>query len=292
MAEVAKLGDMNVSQSRLNPSRTSYLDLLNEPYALPEGATEAFARDGYIKLKHVLDADTINQFGQAITKATIRLSTEDRPLADRGTYDRAFLQVMNLWRDDMAARQFVFGKRLARIAADLMQVDRVRLYHDQSLYKEADGGLTPAHADQFYWPLSSERIVTAWVPLQAVPENMGPLGFYKGSHKEDFGRNLEISDESEKRITEAMECHGFEFDVGVFDIGDVSFHSGWTFHKAGPNMSDAPRSVMTMIYMDADIRVIEPVNTPQENDLVSWLPGLKPGDIAASPINPILFARS
>lgn len=277
---------------RLKAPQTSVLSLLDMPYTLPTGATETFSENGYIKLKDVFDADTLNYFGIAITKATFRLNTEDRPLEDRDTYDRAFLQVMNLWREDAVVKQFVFGKRLAKIAADLMQVHSVRLYHDQSLYKEAGGGLTPAHADQFYWPLSSERTVTVWVPLQAVPKDMGPLGFYKSSHKEDFCRNLEISDESEAQITAVMQRRGFEFDVGTFDLGEVSFHSGWTFHKAGPNLSSSPRSVMTMIYMDADICVTEPTNSPQKNDLARWLPGLKPGDTAASPINPILFDRA
>jgi hypothetical protein len=69
----------------------------------------------------------------------------------------------------------------------------------------------------------------------------------------------------------------------------VSFHGGWTFHRAGANRSDRPRSVMTMIYMDADIRVAAPVNDMQRSDLAQWLPGLKPGDLAASPINPVIF---
>lgn len=282
---------MSIQQARPKTDKTAAPHSLDAPYELPTGILNVFNRDGYIKLKDVFDPQTLVPFSRAITNATIRLNTENRPLEERDTYDRAFLQVMNLWRANPVVRQFVFGKRLAKIAADLLQVERVRLYHDQSLYKEPGGGLTPAHADQFYWPLSSDRTVTAWIPLQPVSKNMGPLGFYKGSHCEDFGRNLEISDESEAQITAVMEQSGFEFDVGPFDLGEVSFHSGWTFHRAGPNLSTTPRAVMTMIYMDGDIRVIEPVNAPQKNDLASWLPGLKPGDIAASPINPILFER-
>lgn len=282
---------MSIQQARPKPGQTAAPHPVDAPYALPSEALDAFNRDGYVKLKEVFDPETLIPFGRAITDATIRMNTENRPLEERDTYDRAFLQVMNLWRTDPIVKQFVFGKRLAKIAADLLQVKRVRLYHDQSLYKEAGGGLTPTHADQFYWPLSSDRTVTAWIPLQAVPKDMGPLGFYKGSHYEDFGRDLEISDESEAQITTTMEQRGFEFDAGPFNLGEVSFHSGWTFHRAGPNLSATPRSVMTMIYMDADIRVIEPVNAPQKNDLANWLPGLKPGDIAASSINPVLFER-
>lgn len=267
------------------------IDDIDTPLALDAGAAAQFERDGYVRLKGVLPPALLRRYGPAITDATIRLNTDHRPLEERGTYDRAFLQVMNLWREDDTVRRFVFGKRLAKIAADLLGVRAVRLYHDQSLYKEPSGGITPAHADQFYWPLSSDRTVTAWIPLQPVPLDMGPLAFYRGSHREDFGRDLEISDESEARITAAMEARGFDFDQQPFGLGDVSFHSGWTFHRAGANASSAPRSVMTMIYMDAEIQVAEPVNTPQRTDLARWLPGLKPGETAASPINPVLYDR-
>lgn len=58
----------------------------------------------------------------------------------------------------------------------------MRLYHDQALYKEAGGGPTPWHADQYYWPLTTDRVVTAWVPLQPVSPDMGPLAFAERTH--------------------------------------------------------------------------------------------------------------
>jgi hypothetical protein len=47
---------------------------------------------------------------------------------------------------------------------------------------------------------------------------------------------------------------------------------------------------MTIIYMDADMRIGEPVNAMQKNDLAHWLPGLEPGDLAASYLNPVLWS--
>lgn len=48
----------------------------------------------------------------------------------------------------------------------IAQVDGVRIYHDQALNKEPGGGYTPWHCDGYYWPLQSDKILTAWVPLQ------------------------------------------------------------------------------------------------------------------------------
>ncbi|MBU6194601.1 MAG: phytanoyl-CoA dioxygenase family protein, partial [Burkholderiales bacterium] len=218
---------------------------LDTPYALQPAQVAQFRRDGYIKLKSVLSPQTLAEYGRDITRLTVELNTQQRPLEERSTYDRAFLQVMNLWEQSPRVGRFVMGRRLGRLAAELLEVRGVRLYHDQSLYKEPGGGITPAHADQYYWPLASDRTITAWIPLQPVPTEMGPLGFYARSQSVSFGRDLGISDESEAQISANMAQHGFEFDSGAFDLGEVSFHLGWTFHKAGPNTSDRPRSVMT-----------------------------------------------
>ncbi|MEN9418097.1 MAG: hypothetical protein RI988_1717 [Pseudomonadota bacterium] len=264
---------------------------LDSPYALQPAQIQAFRRDGCIKLAQVLSPATLAHFGGEITQLTLLLNTESRPLFERGTYDRAFLQVMNLWERSAVVARFVMGQRLARIAAELLGVRGVRLYHDQSLYKEPGGGITPAHADQYYWPLASDRTVTAWIPLQAVPVEMGPLGFYAGSQRVAFGRELGISDESEACISENMARHGLAFEVGAFELGDVSFHMGWTFHKAGPNTSTQPRSVMTVIYMDADMRVLPALNAVQANDRDQWCPGVREGEAIATRKNPVIWDR-
>lgn len=249
-----------------------------------------YRADGYVRLPGLLEPAELELYGAQITRLTLELNRQDKPLEERDTYDRAFLQVMNLWRECEVVRRFVFGRRLASIAAQLMGVSAVRLYHDQSLYKEPSGGITPAHADQYYWPFATDRAITAWIPLQPVPPEMGPLAFYKGSHRASIGRDLPISDESEARITVAMEEQGFPIDEATYALGDVSFHAGWTFHRAGANRSARARSVMTMIYIDADMEVAEPANAMQQSDLARWLPGLSAGDRAASPINPVLWS--
>jgi len=183
----------------------------------------------------------------------------------------------------------VFSRRLAGIAAQLLGVHAVRLYHDQALYKEPSGGITPWHADQYYWPLSSDRCVTIWLPLQETPREMGPLAFARGSHNFAFGRELPISDESEEQLKNAVAEQNFEDVVEPFALGDASFHRGWTFHHAGPNRGTEPRRVMTVIYIDADIRAAAPTNDNQHADLANWMPGTTPGQIPRSPLNPILY---
>ena len=90
----------------------------------------------------------MDAYRPVILDAADRYNTEKRKMEDRDTYGKAFLQIMNLWEVDEAVRKFTLAKRLAQIAADLMGVKNVRLYHDQALFKEAGGGHTPWHQDQ------------------------------------------------------------------------------------------------------------------------------------------------
>ncbi|PSC71311.1 phytanoyl-dioxygenase [Micractinium conductrix] len=171
------------------------------------------------------------------------------------------------------------------------EVEGVRLYHDQALFKSPGGGHTPWHCDQYYWPLGSSKTVTAWVPLVAVPEDRGPLQFAAGSQKHDLGRSVGIGRESDKHVGAAVEAGGFEVVGGPFELGDVSFHSGWTFHRADENTSSSWRNVMTMIYMDRDMVMTEPKNDNQRRDSRDWLPGVRPGEVCAGPNNPVIWQR-
>jgi len=261
---------------------------LQAPCRLPRDAAAAFARDGFVRLREVLTPAQIEHHAAAVDAAIAQRGAAQRPMQERTTYEKAFLQVMNLWTTSEAVRRLVFSGRLARIAAELLGVRGVRLYHDQALYKEAGGGPTPWHADQYYWPLSSDSCCTIWIPLQPTPLEMGPVAFSVGSHTRDLGRGLGISDESEAQISRALLGERLPVHETPFESGEISVHSGWTFHRAGPNATARTRRAMTIIYIDAAMRVAPPRNANQELDLAAWFPGLKPGDPAASPLNPEL----
>lgn len=262
--------------------------LLNQKYALPKGAVDFFQKNRYIKLKDVFDKETLDFYGKAIDGKVAEMNKEAKPLESRDTYGKAFLQIFNLWTVDDTIKDFVINKRLGQIASELMQTKGVRVYHDQALYKEAGGGITPWHADQYYWPLATDKTITAWIPLQAVPLEMGPLEFSAGSHQIVEGRELAISDDSESKIQEKLRVTDFEHVIEPFDLGEVSFHSGWVFHRAGANNTNQVRRVMTCIYMDSEMKLQEPQNENQVNDWKTWCPGAKVGEVIDSPINPIV----
>jgi ectoine hydroxylase-related dioxygenase (phytanoyl-CoA dioxygenase family) len=265
------------------------LQQLNTPYSLTREQIDFYQENRFIKLKQVFDQPTISYFNEVITRRVEQMNKQNTPLESRSTYGKAFLQLFNLWREDDLVKELVFSKRLAKIATDLMQTSGARLYHDQALFKEGSGGITPWHADQYYWPLDTDKTITAWIPLQATPLELGPLEFSAGSHRIVEGRNLEISDESEQQIEQKLRVTDFKHVIEAFDIGEISFHSGWVFHRAGANSTSQMRKVMTIIYMDRDMRLKSPENQNQINDWNTWCPGAVIGEVINSPLNPILY---
>lgn len=266
-----------------------FLNKLNEPFSVTAAQIAFYQKNKFIKIKQVLDEQTIEHFNRVVSEKVAELNTVEVPLTERDTYGKAFLQLMNLWREDDEIKKLVFSQRIARIASSLMEVEGVRLYHDQALYKEAGGGITPWHADQYYWPLNSDKTITAWIPLQRTPLEMGPLEFSAGSHVIQEGRELAIGDESEKKMTEKLRVTDFPHIIEPFDVGEVSFHSGWVFHRAGANTTNEMRRVMTIIYMDKNMVLKKPENDNQVNDWNTWCPGAKIGEVIDTPINPVLY---
>ena len=232
----------------------------------------------------------LDHYGNEITSLVFRLNDQTKPMSQRTTYEKAFLQIMNLWRHSQVVKQFVFSRRLARIAAELLGVKGVRLYHDQALYKESGGGVTPWHADQFYWPLSNANTCTVWIPLQETPATMGPLAFSATSHKFNVGRDLEISDESEQKISRQLLEQGLPLIETPFDLGEVSYHYGWTFHRAGPNTGVRPAKGHDHHLHGRRDSPRRAEKQAQLNDWNTWMPGAKVGEPVATDLNPVLYS--
>jgi len=116
---------------------------LSESYVLTNEQMDSFAQQGFIKLKNVLSKETIDFYRELISAKVKELNKQTLSLEERDLYHQAFLQISNLWEKSEPIKMFVFSRRLAKIAVELLQVSDVRMYHDQALFKEPGGGFTP-----------------------------------------------------------------------------------------------------------------------------------------------------
>jgi ectoine hydroxylase-related dioxygenase (phytanoyl-CoA dioxygenase family) len=262
--------------------------MLSEPYPLQANQLVEFQQNGHIYLQQLLPKEALLPYRNAIRNWAADFQAKQKPIAERDTYGKAFLQMMNLWEEDARVREFVLAKRFGQVAAALLGVKHVRLYHDQALFKEPGGGLTPWHQDQYYWPIKTPKTVTMWMPLVDIQEGMGMLTFASGTQQVEMPQ-LPISDESEAIIAKFVQDQKFPIAAQkTMAAGDATFHMGWTLHAAPGNASDTMREVMTIIFMDAETVVMEPKNPNQEADRQRWLAGYAPGQLADSPLNPVI----
>lgn len=263
---------------------------LDEYRVISDTQKQEFRENGHLLMRNVIPPEAARYFQQVISRAAHRNNEEKRKLQDRDTYGKAFLQIMNLWRTDDEVKRFVLAKRFAKIAAELLGVPNVRLYHDQALFKEPGGGPTPWHQDQNYWPLDTSNTVTMWMPLVDIPDpEMGMLTFATGSHRKSDVADVIISDESESTFSTYVEERGFPISrPSHMNAGDATWHYGYTIHNAPGNSSDTMREVMTIIYFADGARVTEPKHKWQENDRQQWLMGKAPGSLADAELNPII----
>jgi hypothetical protein len=125
--------------------------------------------------------------------------------------------------------------------------------------------------------------------LQETPLELGPLEFSAKSFEITEGRDKEIGDESQSYLDNILRNTGFDHVVEAFGLGEVSFHTGWLYHRAGPNTTNQMRKVMTMIYMDKDMKLKAPENKNQQADWDAWCPGATIGEVIDTEMNPVIF---
>ncbi|WP_409342299.1 phytanoyl-CoA dioxygenase family protein [Paenibacillus sp. MBLB4367] len=267
--------------------------LFEDSYKLTAEQIEGYRNDGHVLLRSVATPQEIGIYELMIASEVMRLNYHNKPLEERDTYGKAFIQIGNLWKHNEDIARFVLGRRFAKIAADLMGVGGVRIYHDQALFKEPGGGHTPWHQDQIYWPLDTDKTITMWMPLVPISEEVGSMTFASGSHHSGYVSKTVISDESHRTLKEYVESKGLtQISYGAMQAGDATFHAGWTLHNAPGNPTDTMREVMTVIYYADGTLVAEPDSNARKNDLKAFLPGCEPGGLAVSPLNPLVYSRT
>jgi ectoine hydroxylase-related dioxygenase (phytanoyl-CoA dioxygenase family) len=208
-----------------------------------------FHRDGYVVVPDLLTDDELATYGAAVTNAVKERNAGDTiPFEKKSRYQQSFIQCMNLWEDRPEVRPLTFHPRLGQVAAELMGVAAVRLWHDQALYKQAGGRPTDAHQDHPYWPIKETLSCTAWIPFEGSTLASGALGYLPGTHEIGLRKFINIFFGEPEDILSLPEVNDIEPVFEEVPKGSVAFHHGLTVHLAKPNTTDRDRAVHTIIY--------------------------------------------
>ena len=269
------------------PSNDEVVSELAETYPLKNDQIIFFKKNGFIKLKEVFTPGTVLKLRAELINLLKKAYNVD---PDKGANDR-FLSLEMIWLENKLLRSYVLSPKLGQISANLLGVPRIRLYHDNVLAKQSGCGRTPWHYDDHHFPLDTNDVVTAWIPAQPTPVEMGPLSFaypldvHKLVNDVKFEKNGTGYD---KEIAEVFSKNDVAINETPFDLGEVSFHHNLNFHTASRNKTNRSRIALANTYYRDGAKVI---NSPTmvSGDWQKFMPGVKPGDIAATPLNPICW---
>ncbi len=247
-----------------------------------------FRRDGFVVVPELLAPGELERYGRAVDEAVARRKRRDtRKLADKSLYEQSFIQCMNLWEDSPGVLPLTFHPRIAEAAARLLGIERIRVWHDQALYKEPGGRVTDPHQDQPYWPILEADTITAWIPFEGSTAENGCMGYVPGSHAVGLRKfvNIFTADQSAD-ILNRPELQGRAPVWVEVPRRAVAFHHGLTVHLARPNRTAQVRRVHTIIYFkDGATRGKAFAHMCVDR------PAIRVGEVIASDLTPIAWPR-
>ena len=268
------------------PSKIDLKQELSKPYKLTSQEINAFQKDGFIKLKNVLTPE-LTQILRFEILSLLRKTFKNY----NNKKKNRFLSLEMMWLENALIKEFVLSSRIAKICAELLSVKKIRLYHDNALVKESGCGRTPWHYDDHHFPLETNDVITAWIPAQAIPIEMGPLAFAKPLEVYKLVKDIKFNEfdtSYDKEINNVFKDKQVSVVEEPFELGEASFHHNLSFHTASENKTTQSRIVLANTYFADGARV---VNNPTmiSGDWKKFIPETNPGEIVSSNLNPICW---
>jgi ectoine hydroxylase-related dioxygenase (phytanoyl-CoA dioxygenase family) len=241
------------------------------PAVLSTESCERFARDGFAVQPGFLDRAAMARYRDAALAYA-----DARKEVAKG---EVFRQLCQVWRQDETLRELTFHP-LITAAVTQLAGRPMRLYHDQILIKDPKNGqASEFHQDRPYWPLTPGITVSIWLALSDCPVESGCMSFIPGSHRKS-GLELQVITWARDLFEKCPELEWSERVVAPLMAGGITFHQGWTAHRAGPNETEKPRVAFSAIYVEDGVKLAKGKDWPY--------PGAVEGEPLASPGSPLI----
>jgi len=253
---------------------------------------EAFARDGAVCLRQLLNPDEVALLRQGID-ANLAAPSPRAKVASRPDDPGRFFEDFCNWQDIDQFQRFVTEAPVALAAQRLMRSPSVRLYHDHVLVKEpGTRQRTPWHQDQPYYNIEGRQNISMWIPVDPVPR-ASTLEFVAGSHLGPWLMPRSFMDHQAKWFPEGslQDLPDIEADRAAHPIlgwqvepGDVVCFHMLTLHGAGGFEGPGRRRVFSVRFMGEDTR-----HAPRRWTTSPDFPGLERELPAGAPMEHPLF---
>lgn len=254
-----------------------------------------YEKNGFVVIEDFLDQEELSYWRNAVDKAAQNRKGKALPDrqdvvegADRSFTSKVFDQLINLWQDNEDVKKIMLDERIGKMAAQLAQVNGIRIWHDQALIKQPWGNPSTLHTDTPYWSFHHKAALSIWVALDDATLQNGCLYFLPGTHKRTHFEPSGFTANMDELFKDYPEFKDIEPFAATMKAGSCSFHCGLTVHGANANMTPYPRRAMTCAYMPEDA-----VFNGQQNILTDQqFSNLTIGDIMENNNqNPLLFSH-
>ncbi len=239
-------------------------------------ASDLFWSTGACVVRGAVDRGTIDRAREAVERLVRTGSLADlSALADSGESAR-FSAGVDHWRSDDEFRMVATTGPLPDLVAGVLRTDRLWLYEDSVLIKEAGCSLeTKWHSDDGYFHVEGRQLATLWVPLDPAPLASGALRFLDGSHRASnrYRPTLFVTEDAIPGTEGELPPQiGFEspdvFGFGL-QVGDCTIHHARTLHAASGNNSGVNRRALSIRYCGVDSVIRQKVGAPSKPGLES-----------------------
>jgi len=225
-------------------------------------AVEAFARDGAVCLRQLLNQDEVALLREGID-ANLAAPSPRAKVASRPDDPGRFFEDFCNWQDIDQFRRFITEAPVALAAQRLMRSPSVRLYHDHVLVKEpGTRQRTPWHQDQPYYNIEGRQNISLWIPVDPVPR-ASTLEFVAGSHLGPWLMPRSFMDHQARWFPEGslQDLPDIEANRAAHPIlgwqvepGDVVCFHMLTLHGAGGFEGPGRRRVFSVRFIGEDTR--------------------------------------
>ncbi|MGB5328129.1 MAG: phytanoyl-CoA dioxygenase family protein [Gammaproteobacteria bacterium] len=265
---------------------------------LQQSQVEEFQHDGVVLLKGVF-TEWIELLREGVDVNMNAPGPWGREYLDKDQAGRFFGDYCN-WNRIEQYRRFMCDSPAGAIAADLMQSDSVRIFHEHVLVKEpGTDKITPWHHDQPYYCVDGRQVCSMWIPLDPVSIETCPE-FIAGSH--DWGRwflprkfsgvDYDHADAALEPVPD-IDNNRADYDIRSWSLepGDaIAFHF-LTIHGAPSNLSATHRRRGFAARWLGD----DTVYASRSGETSPPFPGLEqrlnPGDALIADEFPLVFTR-
>jgi ectoine hydroxylase-related dioxygenase (phytanoyl-CoA dioxygenase family) len=267
-------------------------------HALDRAVVDAFAREGAVCVRGAFSPDEVALVERGIER-NLAAPSPRAIVASRPEDPGRFVEDFCNWQTIPEYEEFLRSSPAAGIAGELMESERVRLFHDHLLVKEpGTAQRTPWHQDQPYYNVEGRQVVSMWMPVDPVSRE-STLEFVAGSHLGAWLMPRTFMDSEAKWFPEGSleELPDIDADPDRFRIrgwalepGDAVFFHMLTLHAAGGASGGRRRRAFSVRFLGDDAtHAPRPWKTsPEFPGLADELP---PGAPMEHELFPVLWER-